>query len=58
MRCTPTASAIVTTAGNPSGTAATASETAAMKTSISDHPRSTPAIATSATMPPQMTSSV
>jgi hypothetical protein len=44
----------VTTAGNPSGTAATASETAAMNTCMSGHPRSHPARATTATMPPQM----
>ena len=54
MRCTPTASAIVTTAGSPSGTAAMASETAAMNTSISGQPRNNPATATTATMPPQI----
>ena len=58
MRCTPTASAIVTTAGSPSGTAATASETAAINTCMSGHPRSSPATATTATMPPQIYSKV
>ena len=41
MRWTPIASAMVTIAGSPSGTAATASDTADMNTSRNDRPRTT-----------------
>jgi len=50
MRCTPIASAIVTTAGSPSGTAATASDTADRNTSNAPSPRTNPVIATIATI--------
>ena len=42
IRWTPIASAMVTIAGSPSGTAATASDTADMKTSSSGRPRTRP----------------
>ena len=42
IRCTPTASAMVTIAGSPSGTAATASDTADRNTSSGGSPRSKP----------------
>ena len=58
MRWTPIASAIVTIAGSPSGTAATASDTAESSTSSPGLPRHHPAAATSATIARQMTSSV
>ncbi len=51
MRCTPMASAMVTTAGNPSGTAATASEMDDVNSSSHGVPRKKPSSATSATMP-------
>ena len=58
IRCTPIASAIVTIAGSPSGTAATASETADMKTSSQRWPRRRPIAATVPTMPIQTKRSV
>jgi hypothetical protein len=51
IRRTPMASAMVTMAGSPSGTAATASDTAAMKTCSAGIPRASPATAVTATIP-------
>jgi hypothetical protein len=58
IRCTPTASAIVTIAGRPSGTAATARATAESNTSSALRPCSSPAPATAATTATQAYSSV
>ena len=51
MRSTPTASATVTTAGRPSGTAATARLTEVMNNSKGVVPRSSPSPNSSATIP-------
>ena len=58
IRWTPIASAMVTIAGSPSGTAATASDTADMNTSSGGRPRTNPSAAVTATIPRQRTSSV
>ena len=58
IRWTPIASAMVTIAGSPSGTAATASDTADMNTSSGGRPRTNPSTAVTATIPRHRISSV